>query len=158
MIVYIIRHGKAEMDSDTGRDADRNLTKRGRNQARAIAEFLSSEHTQIPNRVFASPYNRTMQTAAPIWTALDQPQQVEERLAAIRSVSDLISVIPDADVDAIALISHNPTVSRAVDVLIGGPSAPYDCSMRTGELFGLELDPSDPVGSAKQITHFRLKK
>jgi phosphohistidine phosphatase SixA len=62
------------------------------------------------------------------------------------------------DIEAIALISHNPNVSRAVDVLVGGPSAEYDCSMRTGELIGLQLDPSDPIGSAKQIAHFRLKK
>lgn len=156
MIVYIIRHGKAEKDSDTGLDRDRNLADKGHDQARAIAEFLSSAKINRPDAVLASPYNRTMQTASHIWSALDLPEQIEDRLAATQSVSDLIDVIRDSNHNTIALVSHNPTVSRAVDVLIQGPSAPYECSMRTGELIALKLDPSNPVGSATQINHFRL--
>ena len=158
MIVYIIRHGKAEHNSDSGADRDRNLADKGHTQAIAIAEFLSSSDVVTPTRVFASPYNRTMQTASHIWSALDLPEQIEDRLAATQSVSELISVIHDVDLPAIALISHNPTVSRAVDVLIHGPSAEYECSMRTGELIALDLDPSNPVGSAKLINQFRLQK
>lgn len=156
MIVSIIRHGEAHQDSDTGHDRDRNLTDNGHVQARAIAEFLSTSIHEHPDAVLASPYNRTMQTATHIWNAMDLPVQIEDRLAATQSVSDLIEVIRDSGHDIIALISHNPTVSRAVDVLIHGPSAEYECSMRTGELIALDLDPSNPVGSAKQINHFRL--
>ncbi len=156
MIVYIIRHGKAEQDSDTGLDRDRNLAYKGHKQSIAIAEFLSSAQIDRPDAVLASPYNRTMQTASHIWNELDLPEQIEDRLAATQSVSDLIDVIRDSGNNTIALVSHNPTVSRAVDVLIQGPSAPYECSMRTGELIALKLDPSNPVGSATRINHFRL--
>ena len=40
MRLVIARHGKAEQDSPTGRDADRRLTLRGENQARWLGETL----------------------------------------------------------------------------------------------------------------------
>lgn len=156
MIVYIIRHGQAENQSDSGRDSDRNLTTLGREQASAIAQYLAGPDTQTPIRVFASPYTRTRQTAGAIWKALDHPEQIDDRLAATHSVSDLLSVIPDMDLPAIGLVSHNPIVSRAVDVLLAGPLAPHSCSMRPGQLVALRVDPSDLIGTAELIAQFRL--
>lgn len=156
MIVYIIRHGQAENQSDSGRDADRNLTELGREQAGAISQYLARPDTQTPTRVFASPYTRTRQTAGAIWKALDHPEQIDDRLAATRSVSDLLSVIPDMDLPAIAMVSHNPIVSRAVDVLLAGPSAQHTCSMRPGQLIALRVDRPDLVGTAELVAQFRL--
>ena len=156
MIVYLIRHGQAENQSDSGRDSDRNLTHLGHRQAQAIAMFLTDPDSESPTRVLASPYSRTQQTAAPIWNALDHPKQSEERLAAHKSVPDILEVITGTPVPVLAIISHNPIISRTADVLTAGPSAPNFYSMRPGQLIALNIDQSNPLGSAQLITQFRL--
>ena len=40
MKVYVMRHGPAEDDSPTGRDADRALTTSGRDRTRSVARAL----------------------------------------------------------------------------------------------------------------------
>ena len=156
MIVYLIRHGEAENQSESGRDADRNLTELGHRQAQAIAMFLTDPESDSPVRVLASPYSRTQQTASAIWSSLDHPNQSEERLAAHKSVPDILEVITDTPVPVLAVISHNPIISRTADVLTAGPSAPNIYSMRPGQLIALKIDQSNPLGSAQLITQFRL--
>lgn len=156
MIVYLIRHGQAENQSDSGRDADRTLTDLGYQQARAIASFLIGPDSAQPVRVLASPYARTQQTASAIWSTLDHPNQTDERLAAHKSVPDIVEVITSTPVDVLAVVSHNPIISRTADVLTAGPSAPNLYSMRPGQLIALDIDQSNPLGSAKLITQFRL--
>ncbi len=156
MIVYLIRHGQAENQSDSGRDADRNLTDLGHRQAQAIAMFLADPDSESPVRVLASPYSRTQQTASAIWNAMDHPKQSEERLAAHKSVPDILEVITDTPVPVLAVISHNPIISRTADVLSAGPAAPNLYSMQPGQLIALKIDQSNPLGSAQLITQFRL--
>ena len=156
MIVYLIRHGEAENQSDSGRDSDRNLTDLGHQQALAIASFLTGPNSARPERVLASPYTRTQQTASAIWSSLDHPNQTDDRLAAHKSVPDILGVITDTLVPVLAVVSHNPIISRTADVLTAGPSAPNLYSMRPGQLIALDIDQSNPLGSAKLITQFRL--
>jgi len=157
MILYMIRHGQARDESPTGHDCDRSLVSHGREQAEAIAEFLSETAHQSPALVLSSPYLRAKETGTPIWAQMNQLQQIDDRLGADRCVSDILDVIPDAgDAQAIAIISHNPIISRAIDVLIAGLEAPRLHSMRTGELIGVQFDPSDPIGSGHIVTRFRL--
>jgi len=156
MIVYLIRHGQAENDSDSGLDADRKLTDLGHRQAQAVAMFLNDPESARPTRVLASPYTRAQQTATPIWNAMDHPVQSEERLAAHKSVPDILEVITTTQVPVLAIISHNPIISRTADVLSAGPSAPNLYSMRPSQLIALEINQSNPLGSAKLLTQFRL--
>ncbi len=160
MIVYLIRHGQAHEESDTGRDADRTLSPKGLAQANAIARFLAQQGDHSPTSVLASPYQRTTQTATPIWDALDLPHQSEDRLAAHRSVSDILEVIvqtqAQTQVPILAVISHNPIISRAVDVLTDGPTAQQVQWMRPGQLIGLTIDQANPLGSAQPLVEYRL--
>jgi phosphohistidine phosphatase len=156
MRVYILRHGKAHPDSDTGRDADRKLRSKGFNQADALAHYLK-ECEPTPALVIASPYIRAQQTAGPIWDALGQHAQTDDRLGAHRSVADALDVLVDSVGDhGVAIVAHNPTMSRVIDLLIHGPSAPAVNLLRTGELVALDIDPNDMLGSAQLIDQFRL--
>jgi len=162
MIVYLIRHGQAHEQSDTGQDADRTLTTQGLAQANAIARFLTQQGDNTPTSVLASPYQRTTQTATSIWDALDLPHRSEDRLAAHRTVSDILEVISQAQIQSqsqvpvLAVISHNPIISRTVDVLTDGPSAQQVQWMRPGQLIGLTIDQSNPLGSALPLVEYRL--
>mgnify|MGYP003638330332 FL=1 len=156
MIVYLIRHGQAEDLSESGHDADRVLVHKGHEQAAAIAEFLSDPGQSPPTIVLASPYTRTTQTATPIWNALGQPVQHEPRIAADRFAEDIMSVIEESDAPSLALVSHNPLVGRAADILVAGPSAPRLHSMRPGQLYGFKVDRENPIGSAQLVAEFRM--
>ncbi|MCA9303574.1 MAG: histidine phosphatase family protein [Phycisphaerales bacterium] len=156
MRVYIIRHAKAHRDSESGRDEDRELKNKGFNQSKALAQHLAL-CDQPPAMVIASPYTRAQQTARPIWEILDQQPQTDDRLAAHRSVADALDVLVDTSgAQCVAIIAHNPTVSRVVDLLIHGPSAPGMTMLRTGELIALDIDPNEMLGSAELADQFRM--
>lgn len=157
MILYIIRHGQAENQSTTGRDADRSLVDQGHSQAAALADFLKNLGDESPTRVFASPYTRAQETARPIWSALELHPHTELRLAADQSLSQLIDLITDhADAESIGIVGHNPVVSRAADILTGGSCAKPHFSMRTGELVSMHIDPQSPIGSGLLTARFRF--
>lgn len=160
MIVYLMRHGQAEESSGSGSDADRSLTPTGIEQARALSVYLSKKFPDddpgTSLGVIASPYVRTRQTAAPIWETLRHPERVDDRLAATSSVSSIIDVIEESTTDSIAVISHNPIISRAADVLIDGVEAPRMFSMSPGQLIALRVHRKDLIGSGELFDRYRL--
>ncbi len=156
MRLYIIRHGKAHQNSETGRDDDRELKNKGFNQAKALALYLDESDTP-PDFVIASPYIRAQQTAHPIWNTLGQQPQTDDRLAAHRSVADAVDLLLDTTgARAVAIVAHNPTMSRLVDLLIHGPTTPPTNMLRTGELVALDIDEHDILGSAELADQFRM--
>jgi broad specificity phosphatase PhoE len=78
--MILLRHGQSEFNlhyTETKRDpgiADPKLTALGHAQAEAAAEALKSEKI---TRIIASPYTRTLQSAAPLARALSLPVQIE---------------------------------------------------------------------------------
>lgn len=61
MLLYIIRHGDPDYETDT-------LTERGRLQAEAVGKFLAKRKI---DRVFSSPMGRAKETAAPLCRILN---------------------------------------------------------------------------------------
>lgn len=65
--LYLIRHGESEMNISShiigGRSNETPLTERGIDQARRLGRYLVA-HNILPTRVFTSPADRTIQTAA----------------------------------------------------------------------------------------------
>lgn len=136
------------------------LTPTGIEQARALSVYFSKKFPDddpgTSLGVIASPYVRTRQTAAPIWEALRHPERVDDRLAATSSVSSIIDVIEESTADSIAIISHNPIISRATDVLIDGVEAPRMFSMSPGQLIALRVNPKNLIGSGELFDRYRL--
>lgn len=160
MILYLIRHGQAVDSAPSGADADRSLTLIGAEQAKALAAYLSNESSEhnagVGVEVIASPYVRTHQTAAPIWEMLGQSEKVDDRLAAVSSVSQIIEVIGGSASESVAVISHNPIISRAIDVLVHGPEAPGMFSMAPGQLIALRVNRHNLIGSGELIGQYRM--
>lgn len=67
--IIALRHGKAESFSEHGADSYRELSNRGRKQAKAIAPGLAAFGVE---RIFASTAVRCQQTAAPLAGLLEQ--------------------------------------------------------------------------------------
>ena len=77
--IHLIRHAKAKNRMEwTEPDELRPLTKRGRREARALAEGLASEELA---RLVSSPYVRCLQTLEPLAAAVELPIETAELLA-----------------------------------------------------------------------------
>jgi phosphohistidine phosphatase len=154
MLLHIVRHAKAEHESPTGEDAGRPLRRRGHRQAEALGAYFASENPR-PAIVLASPYLRARETAEHIWTALELLPQLDDRLAAHRSLADYLDVIADlSGAPCAAIIGHNPLCAHLVAVLTQGPTA-SPARHETARAVSLDVDPSDPVGSARLVGSFR---
>lgn len=155
MIVHVIRHGKTFQDSSTGRDHDRVLKPKGHRQARALGALLAA-HEHRPGVVVSSPTVRAMETSASIWEALGMGETVDDRIECGRGVSDMIACVQGHEHNGpVAIVSHNPTVSRFVDVLVEGPGAGFTCSLRTGEVVTLRVREGVELGGAEVLGSFR---
>src|SRR2546427_6444673 len=78
MKLYIMRHGPAEDDAPSGRDADRALTPPGRDKTRSVARALASEN-EAPLAIVSSPLVRALQTAEIVAAVTEMPGAVEVR-------------------------------------------------------------------------------
>ena len=119
--LMILRHAKAERFAAGGRDHDRALNERGREDARKIGDYMA-RHGLVPDRVVVSPAIRTRET----WehAALSFPTTVdvafEQRLydASPQAILDVIRGA-SADVHGLLLVAHNPGLHRTAVLLVG---------------------------------------
>lgn len=117
MDLILWRHAEAE---DTEPDLTRNLTDKGRNQARSMAQWL---HGFLPGqvRIVCSPANRTRQTA----DALGLPYDIRNDIAPGASWDDLLKATgwPRGD-GVVMLVGHNPAISELATRLLAGKPFP----------------------------------
>ena len=138
MRLVIARHGKAEQDSPTGKDADRRLTLRGENQARWLGETLLISGYQDA-LVLTSQAERARRTAEIVCDILGIKPVLAPGLMLGRCASDAIDVIDQhGDRDKLVLVGHNPTMSELAAILTKG----LGCSglgLKTGSAAMIEL-------------------
>jgi len=119
----LVRHAKAEGKGPHSRDFERALTRRGHEEAEALAQRLL-EHALIPDLLIASPAQRTKQTAEilalKLGLAADRLQH-EKRLYLADS-QDLLRVVQSAAPKAqhLMIVGHNPGLSELATFLTSG--------------------------------------
>lgn len=160
MHLFIIRHGKAARQSDSGRDADRVLTDRGHRQAAYLADRLLLSECR-PAVIVASPLARAQQTARPIAELLGIELRTDDRLATGSSpgrMIDLIAELHDTDEGASAIVGHNPDLSLLAARLLGAGWRGSN-ELRTGQMIEIQLrDRAEPgagefVGVDRLVEH-----
>lgn len=141
MRLFVIRHGKAERQSASGRDRDRVLMPRGVRQAEHLGTAL---HDRAPALILSSPYARAWATAEIVQRTLGVPLRAEARLECDRPLSEAIEAIREhAPAGSLAVVGHNPTLSVLVGNLIGKRGV----ELRTGEAAEIDLDPDTLRGT-----------
>lgn len=116
MLLTIWRHGEA---GPAPRDAERELTERGRSEVTATAEAFTQWLTQLGHpkveQLRHSPLTRASQTAAILRGVLRPVSCVADQVLA--PGADLGSKMWQAiDASHVLLVSHEPFVSRAIAV------------------------------------------
>lgn len=156
MLIWIIRHGKAEQDSPSGLDADRALRSRGTRQAQWLAEQLRSR-SDAPRRVLSSPAIRARQTAQIVCDVLDLEIGFDARLRVDEPVGPVIDLLADLGRDdpelRIALFGHNPQLSILARAFGAG-----DLALRTGEAALMDLPGEMEPGAGALVALLRLEE
>jgi 8-oxo-dGTP diphosphatase len=113
-VIYLVRHAKAGSRQDySGDDVLRPLSKRGRQQADAIAERLRGVDV---SQLVSSPYVRCLQTLQPLGNLTGLPVTADERLAEGDDFSgalELLARVPDRAV----LCSHGDVIPAVIAAL-----------------------------------------
>ncbi|MEM1184723.1 MAG: histidine phosphatase family protein [Planctomycetota bacterium] len=155
MRVFIVRHGKAQIVSETGQDFDRPLAERGAKQAVYLADTLGRAASP-PTSIVASDATRAHDTARSIASGLGKEMAIDKRLRVDEPASRVIEVIGEhGDNGALCVVGHNPQLAQTIAVLTDGPGA-TEVRLRTGEAWELEIDPERPIGSGRVIGVHRL--
>jgi phosphohistidine phosphatase len=119
-MLLLIRHAKAEQEGIT--DAARELSGRGRSDARAAGRWLA-DNVFAPQHVVVSDAVRAQQTWESIATYLGTtPTVTTDPRIYDNTVSALLEVVADlpADVTSAALVGHNPSMHSTALALNDG--------------------------------------
>lgn len=128
MDLILWRHAEAEPGTP---DLERQLTRKGRKQAAAMARWLS-HYLPKDARILASPAARTRQTA----DALGRPYEIADGLAPDTSPQDMLAAAGWPGVEGtVVVVGHNPAIGRLCALLLGGTEA--DWTMRKGAAWWL---------------------
>jgi phosphohistidine phosphatase len=145
MDLILWRHAEAGEALDGSDDLARQLTAKGERQAARVATWLNR---QLPStaRLFASPAQRTLQTAA----ALDRKVKTVNELAPNGTVEGLLHAVrwPDAR-EPVVVVGHQPTLGVVAAYLLAGQPLPW--TVRKGALWWLRARERD--GQVQVVLH-----
>jgi phosphohistidine phosphatase len=133
--LLLLRHAKAERPHQSGRDRDRVLTQRGRDDAARAGAFVV-RHGLIPDLVVVSPSARTRETwdfAAAAFA--DAPEPVFDERIYEAEAQMLLEVIAETgpEVASLLLVGHNPGMQELAALLIA--SGDLEARQRLNENF-----------------------
>lgn len=122
MDLYLLRHGKAEeAGPDTG-DADRRLSKKGREEISAAGRWMAAQELRF-DLIAASPLVRAQETAAIIAGCLGEKDRLMtwKVLAPGGNPESVCRQIKrHTDVRVLLLVGHEPLLSALVSRIISG--------------------------------------
>jgi phosphohistidine phosphatase len=107
--LMVLRHAKAEAESATGRDFDRPLAKRGRDDAADVGRAMRGRGF-APDAIIASPAKRVVETLAALAEGYGPLEPAYEQRIYNASPGTLLEVVQAADDGAqtLLLVGHNP--------------------------------------------------
>jgi phosphohistidine phosphatase len=120
--VYLLRHGKAEDTGPGMGDADRRLTKKGRDEIAAAGRWMAAQGLTF-DLIAASPLLRAQETATIIAGCLGEKDRIVTWKGLAPggnpdTVCRLIGKYPD--MCAILLVGHEPLLSAIISRIITG--------------------------------------
>jgi phosphohistidine phosphatase len=123
--LMLLRHAKTESDAPSGRDQDRRLDERGRNDAEEIGGWIG-RHPPVPDAVLVSTAVRARQTWEFAWEAMKTMVR-EPRVEFLPELygadpSQLLQTVREAssaDPQRLMIVGHNPGMHELALALTG---------------------------------------
>ena len=129
------RHAEAEVQSKSGTDFDRALTKSGHKDAVKMAKWLN-QHLPANTEVFCSPAIRCLQTAAALQALSSINVEVADFLS-VDSTPEMIAnkINNDDSNQTILIIGHQPNLGLLITKLLGMNESA--CAVKKGAVWWL---------------------
>jgi phosphohistidine phosphatase len=135
--LWLLRHGEAVPHDAAPDDDDRELTERGRDQARAAGRSLAALDVEV-HLCFTSPKVRARQTAELACAELGIEPIVHEALSGEFDGRDALELLTAAEGDQrVLIVGHEPDFSQVVHDLTGAR-----IDMKKGGVAGVRMDGS----------------
>jgi phosphohistidine phosphatase len=135
MNLYFLRHGKAEPRSFRWRpDSKRPLTREGEDKMAEIACGIQALEVSL-DLILTSPYARALRTAEILGKVYGEKKLFEtNNLSADAGLEGIIDEINEnfASVEQIALVGHEPFLSRLISTLVFGSGASASIEIKKG--------------------------
>ncbi len=152
MVVYVLRHGIAEDAPPGGSDADRALTKPGKEKLRNVL-VCAREAGVRPGVILTSPLRRALQTAkiaAELLRLKGDPIETHTLLPGASPLS-VWSEVRAYEVGELLLAGHEPQLSELVGFLLGCLALKLD--LKKGALVCINVESAEvrPQGTLKWI-------
>ncbi|HLJ12277.1 MAG TPA: histidine phosphatase family protein [Planctomycetaceae bacterium] len=148
MHIWLVRHAiAAERDEFDGPDAERPLTDKGRKRFRKFCDRLADQ-TRLPASVISSPLLRAAETAEIFAKSAGLKKSdivFTELLAPGAQARPLLRLLRDQPASSVALVGHEPDMSRCLTDLIGGGKFDFG----KGHIAALEFDGVLSVGKGR---------
>src|SRR5262245_16123269 len=136
MVLYVVRHGRAEEPRGRLADEDRALTERGRREVRAVLGRTGA----APTRILTSPLRRARETADIAAEVLRCPEPpVPMRALGPDSSAERIwgELAGHADTAEVMVVGHQPLLGVLYAFLLGSPG--LSVSVQPGSVGCIEL-------------------
>jgi phosphohistidine phosphatase len=151
MKLYVMRHGSAEDQAESGADGDRALTPSGRKRVWDVARALV-ELGEDPMLLVTSPLVRAVQTAeiVALGTKIgDRGGSVEVRrdMSPGAHATHLAHRLAAEGRKRVMVVGHEPDLSALVAALVGGFDQPFDKAM----VVGVHLTADSPQGRLRFV-------
>lgn len=131
MDLVLWRHAEAQEWTEGCDDLARKLTARGEKQAARMSAWLDRQLPQ-GTRIFVSPAQRTVQTAA----ALGRKYRLMPELAPDGSVDQLLELAQWSEgKGTVLVVGHQPILGQTIAQLLGLSAA--ECAVKKGALWWL---------------------
>ncbi len=116
--LFLLRH--AEALSDGGKDQDRTLSLKGKQDARALGQFMLDQKF-MPDLVLCSPAMRTRQTLEGVQHFLGAENVVYDEALYSGGLGDYLSLVQTASdtYHNILVLAHNPSIYALASLLSG---------------------------------------
>src|SRR5262249_14599157 len=119
MKLYLMRHGPAEDEATTRRDADRELTPIGRERVTSVARELVKLN-ELPQFILSSPFARATQTARIVADVTGVKEyRTRRELAMSGPATEVVYELVRAAYERTMLVGHQPDLSMLVGKLAG---------------------------------------
>jgi phosphohistidine phosphatase len=118
--LLLLRHAKAERSQPGGRDHDRILSKRGRNDAAAVGAYLL-RHKFVPDRALVSTSARTRETWTLVAAAFSKAPKAEfDGRIYEASPEAILNSIRETGIagKTLIVVGHNPGMQQLAAMLI----------------------------------------
>lgn len=140
MEIYLLRHAQALSSYP---DAERKLSVKGHQDARALGRFMGASSFTMPTQVWCSPFQRAQETldAAQADWASEMPEvKIEEALLPEADPTCLVRQLADFQTDVL-LVGHNPNLETLASLLISGERNRVHITLKTAVLIRLVWSP-----------------